>query len=60
MLRKNADLEEALNCEINIKRLIKIINIKITNFDNKVNRHNTCSRDKCLRRNDGSICMTCK
>ena len=25
-----------------------------------MNRHNVCSRDKCLRRNDGSICTTCK
>ena len=60
IIRKHADLDQALNYEKLYQRLINIINIKITNFDNVTNRHHTCSRDKCLRRNDGAICMTCK
>mgnify|MGYP000015762674 CR=1 FL=1 len=40
--------------------IIHVINIKLVNIDNAINRHNTCSRDKCLRRKDGNICTTCK
>ena len=42
------------------QHIIHVINIKLINIDNAINRHNTCSRDKCLRRKDGTICTTCK
>ena len=29
-------------------------------MDNSFNRHNVCSHKKCLRRNDGTVTMTCK
>lgn len=42
------------------KHIILVINMKLVNIDNAINRHNTCTRDKCLRRKDGTICTTCK
>ena len=42
------------------KELFDIINYRLTDNDNSVVRHNTCSEFKCLKRKDGSICQNCK
>ena len=36
-----------------------MINKRLTDIDNDLNRHTFCG-DKCLKRKDGSLCMNCK
>ena len=55
------ELKEKIKIEEDeYKHIIHIINIKLVNIDNSFNRHNVCSHKKCLRRNDGTVTMTCK
>lgn len=41
------------------QEVLDIINKKLTDIDNDVNRHSVCN-DKCLKRKDGSLCTNCK
>ena len=46
--------------DITYRDIFDIINRRLTDIDNTINRHNECSPNKCLKRKDGSICQNCK
>lgn len=52
--------DKIINEKKEYRHIIHVINIKLVNIDNAINRHNMCKRDTCLRRKDGTICTTCK
>ena len=39
--------------------MLDVVNKRLTDLDNTVNRHSVCN-DKCLKRKDGSMCQNCK
>ena len=55
--------DETLNDEqknTQLTELIKKINVKLVNIDNRVNRHNVCSLTNCLKKKDGTVCVKCR